>query len=555
MFHSYKVDILDKEFSTGDGKKHPQTARVHMYDSHGRVRDVRDYAYVLKEDIYKDIAAGTDIDLNNCYVKDFSLSEYRSKFDMVSHAHVEVFGFTAIGAFLDAEHEVDFSYCTFKGDILHFINIHFSCNLLNFLHADFDEGDKDFTNARFNCKEVNFQYADFNSGSVNFKDVQFHSENISFVNSIFSTGKKYFTGCDFGKANIAFQFTNFGEGDISFEKVVMLGKKIDFSKVEFGDGRVDFRLSEFGDGDIVFDECAFGEGKLRFRKAKFGSGRMSFELAMLENCDMSFERTEFGNGELTFLKCRCRSITFHYSHLNNYVDLRFDYCGKMDLTSTIVRDILDLSNEKGEVEIEEIDFSGMRILGRLFLDWYDNNVKELIYKQEDTSIKMKAEQFRMLKEEFRNLGQYNDEDKAYLEFKRLELKERKNRAIRANKFNALWMYPVYWGESLVFDQIGHYATNPLRVLVSMAISFVFITLLYVVLIAAGIGDIVSSVGDPDHLPLVTKSIYHSAITFLTIGYGDYYPSGVIRWLSGVEGFVGLFLMSYFTVAFVRKVLR
>jgi hypothetical protein len=117
------------------------------------------------------------------------------------------------------------------------------------------------------------------------------------------------------------------------------------------------------------------------------------------------------------------------------------------------------------------------------------------------------------------------------------------------------MYPVYWGETLVFDQIGHYATNPLRVLVSMAISFVFITLLYVFLIAVGLGDIVSSVGDPDHLPLVTKSIYHSAITFLTIGYGDYYPSGVIRWLSGIEGFVGLFLMSYFTVAFVRKVLR
>jgi hypothetical protein len=89
----------------------------------------------------------------------------------------------------------------------------------------------------------------------------------------------------------------------------------------------------------------------------------------------------------------------------------------------------------------------------------------------------------------------------------------------------------------------------------MVISFVFITMLYVLLILFTSADIVSSVGDPDHLPLITKSIYHSAITFLTIGYGDYYPSGYIRWLSGIEGFVGLFLMSYFTVAFVRKVLR
>ncbi|OQY00769.1 MAG: hypothetical protein B6I20_08280 [Bacteroidetes bacterium 4572_117] len=62
-------------------------------------------------------------------------------------------------------------------------------------------------------------------------------------------------------------------------------------------------------------------------------------------------------------------------------------------------------------------------------------------------------------------------------------------------------------------------------------------------------------GDPRDLSLVEKGFYHSAITFLTIGYGDYYPSGIIRWLSGVEGFIGLFLMSYFTVAFVRKILR
>mgnify|MGYP005838757265 CR=1 FL=1 len=36
---------------------------------------------------------------------------------------------------------------------------------------------------------------------------------------------------------------------------------------------------------------------------------------------------------------------------------------------------------------------------------------------------------------------------------------------------------------------------------------------------------------------------------------DHYPYGSIRWMSGLEGFVGLFLMSYFTVVFVRKILR
>jgi hypothetical protein len=52
-----------------------------------------------------------------------------------------------------------------------------------------------------------------------------------------------------------------------------------------------------------------------------------------------------------------------------------------------------------------------------------------------------------------------------------------------------------------------------------------------------------------------QSFYHSAITFFTIGYGDVYPMGLSRIISGLEGFMGVFMMSYFTVAFVRKVLR
>ena len=555
MFHSYKVSIVNKAFEVGDSREFVKTAHVEMFDSFGKPLDIREYGYLDVKDVYKDLAAGKELNFNNCYIKDFSLSEFRKLNKMAADAYVEVNGLSAISAFLDADHEIDFSYCHIKGDALHFLNTSFSSSSLNFFQARFDKGDKDFSNAFFSCKDVNFQYADFNEGFISFKDCVFQSDNISFVNSNFSTGKVTFMGTVFGNANIAFQFAKFGEGDISFEKVSMTGKRIDFSKVEFGDGRVDFRMSEFGDGDISFDECEMGEGKLRFRKAKFGSGRISFELSMMSKCDLSFERTEFGTGELTFYQAMCRSITFDSSHLNNYVDLRFTHCERIEMTSAIVRDIEALTNEKGGVRIDEINFSGMRNLGKLFLDWYDNDVLNLIYNQKDTNIKQKSEQFRMLKEEFRNLGQYTDEDKAYLEFKRLELKDRKNRAVRKNKFNALWMYPVYWGEYLIFDQIGHYATNPLRVLFSMIISFWVITFMYIGLIMTTDADIVSSLGDPDHLSLITKSVYHSAITFLTIGYGDYYPSGIIRWVSSLEGFVGLFLISYFTVAFARKVLR
>ena len=35
----------------------------------------------------------------------------------------------------------------------------------------------------------------------------------------------------------------------------------------------------------------------------------------------------------------------------------------------------------------------------------------------------------------------------------------------------------------------------------------------------------------------------------------HYPYGAVRWVSSLEGFFGLFLMSYFNVAFERKILR
>ena len=52
-----------------------------------------------------------------------------------------------------------------------------------------------------------------------------------------------------------------------------------------------------------------------------------------------------------------------------------------------------------------------------------------------------------------------------------------------------------------------------------------------------------------------NSLYYSGITFFTIGYGDYFAWGILKPIAVFEGFSGVFLMSYFTVAFVRKILR
>jgi len=179
----------------------------------------------------------------------------------------------------------------------------------------------------------------------------------------------------------------------------------------------------------------------------------------------------------------------------------------------------------------------------------------MIKEQKESSCRQLAEQFRMLKENFRLTGKYGDEDQAYIQFKRYEAKADLHESIKRNPMNAFWQYPAKAFQWLVFDQAGLYATNPIRVLFSMVVSYLFFSFIYVVLQLYTDAGISSSVGDPDNLSTIQKALYHSAITFLTIGYGDYYPTGIIRWMSGIEGFVGLFLMSFFTVAFVRKILR
>ena len=208
-----------------------------------------------------------------------------------------------------------------------------------------------------------------------------------------------------------------------------------------------------------------------------------------------------------------------------------------------------------KIDIDVLDMSGMRLVGKLYVDWDHNNCYQIISNQKETTIRQKAEQFRILKENFSGNGKYDDEDEAYVMFKRFEAKAHMDEAIALNKWARIWEYPAFAFKWLVFDKIGLYATSPGRVLISVVCFWVFFGITYFLIHLSGLGKTMSSVNNPDKLTPFLQSFYHSAITFFTIGYGDVYPMGLSRVISGLEGFMGVFMMSYFTVAFVRKVLR
>jgi hypothetical protein len=59
---------------------------------------------------------------------------------------------------------------------------------------------------------------------------------------------------------------------------------------------------------------------------------------------------------------------------------------------------------------------------------------------------------------------------------------------------------------------------------------------------------------PAHVRVAT-ALYFSAITFTTVGYGDWHPVGWARLFAAAEALSGITIMSAFTVILVRKIIR
>jgi hypothetical protein len=578
-FAAFNVEIKNLRFTTDDGRKYPKTALVTLISADGHSEYVEMLGYIDEKWIFDEIDKEQSLVLDQCYIEKLSLADYRYRKGMDPRQRVKINLFSARSAFFNNKGPIDLSYAEFTGGEVSFEQAYFAKSSLkmhaarvmdggiNFSYAHLpaghfdlsglhvEKGEVSFKNAVFNVGLKDFRDADFGEGLKTFANTEFGDGDVTFINTQFGQGDVTFKIARFGNGKIDFHYAKFREGDISFERTEFGNGKVDFRTAEFHTGRINFNRAVFGEGDVSFEASSLDKGKISFRRTQFGEGVLDFELAEFDNVDANFDRAVFGKGSISFLNARFGSLSLASCHLDHYLDLRLAYCPHIDLRDTVARDIIDLKPYDFQLDTGTINFSSMRLIGRIFIDWKQNGVKKLIYDQTNTGNRQKAEQFRILKENFRVTGQYSDEDKAYVEFKRLESRSLLEESVSKKPISAIWMYPLYWFKLLVLDWAGLYATEPVRVMISMLVCYTFFSIVFILLSLFTSADIVSSLGDPDRMGLVAKSFYHSAITFLTIGYGDYYPSGIIRWVSSFVGFTGLFLMSYFTVAFVRKILR
>ncbi len=476
------------------------------------------------------------------------------------------------------EGQISFINVEFSGGDVSFANTDFNNGRTSFKVARFGKGKTDFNHSRFGKGEVTFERSEFGDGTAQFRSAffgegkidftraKFGTGEVSFINTIFSDGTVTFVDADFGdgdanfklaefgKGKIDFHFSKFGIGDKVFDKIIFGDGLVDFRGVDFGEGKLSFKHVDFGHEDISYEAIKLRKGKITFRRSTFGRGTLNFEMLEMDTADILFEGVNFIGGKTTFFGAKINKLEFQACQLSDHFDLQMSQCNFLNLSDSVIRDIVDFNSQSTKVNIKSLNLIGIKLLGRIYINWVEHSVRDLINNQ-NTTWRNKSEQFRVLKQNFYTTGQYNEEDLAYVEFKRTELKANTEDAITRNERNKFWAYPSQFFQWLIFDRIGLYATNPVRVLFSVLIAYISYSLFYVLISLIFGTHIISSLGDPEGLSLVSRCFYFSAVTFFTIGYGDFYPGGFLKFFAGVEGFTGVFMMSYFTVAFVRKILR
>jgi len=578
-YSNYLIEVKNVKFIADDGRTCPRTAIVSFLDAKGEEIGSELFGAIEINQVYDMIKEAQNLILDNFYISDFSLSSYRRYNNIEKKELVQIKGFSAKNAFFEARVSTDFTYSAFSDGEVSFDGSHFARGKVLFNGSVFGKGHVIFSNTLFRDGNIEFTGTVFGEGDFMFKnvvvkdgikdfqDIKFGNGEVSFANTEFNSGELLFINTHFNNGRFNFKVTRitggkvdfhysvFGECEIMFERTEFGNSRVDFRTVDFGSGRINFNRSVFGDGEVNFEGASCKAGKIQFKKAEMGQGLKNFNLMEMDDTDVSFERTQFGDGDVTFYESKFHSISLKSCHLDHYFDLRLAKTELLDISDTIVRDIVDLEPYDFPVEIKTIDMSGMRLIGKLYIDWRHNKCNDSIVKQESTTLRQKAEQFRILKENFNATGKYEDEDRAYIMFKRYEAKSWLTEQKEKGGITRLASFVPHGFQWLVFDKIGLYATSPGRVLISVLIFWLVFGWLYYLIEVTGFGLTVSSVSNPDNLSTFVQSFYHSGITFFTIGYGDVYPQGMSRVLSVLEGFIGVFMMSYFTVAFVRKVLR
>jgi len=214
-YSNYHVEVRNVKFIADDGRTCARTAMVSFHNDKGEEIDSELFGAVDINQIYSIITEGKDLNLDNFYIHEFSLSSYRRINNLDKKALIPIRGFSAKNAFFEAKGLTDFTYSSFQAGDVSFDGTHFARGKVLFTGSVFGEG------------------------------------NVNLSNTLFRDGNIEFTGCIFG------------EGDFMFKNAIIKDGIKDFQDIQFGNGEVSFANTEFNNGELLFINTHFNNGRLK----------------------------------------------------------------------------------------------------------------------------------------------------------------------------------------------------------------------------------------------------------------------------------------------------
>ncbi|GAI28777.1 unnamed protein product [marine sediment metagenome] len=102
-YYTFKVEIKNVKFTSDEGIVFPKTAIISFIADDQEVVSVEKFGHITTEEIYKKIETGKALNLNHCYVKNFSLSIYRDNRNLDKKKYIKLRGFSARHSFFDSK--------------------------------------------------------------------------------------------------------------------------------------------------------------------------------------------------------------------------------------------------------------------------------------------------------------------------------------------------------------------------------------------------------------------------------------------------------------------
>lgn len=359
-------------------------------------------------------------------------------------------------------------------------------------------------------------------GGVSFKGSIFKTLTLSFRNAKFYLGNGPEDTKNRIKANeITFRNTKMFVRDLMFDEVIVEGeienKILSFEDAVIEAKYISFSKMKLNDVTLFCYQSIMRDASLRFVEPQFENSRLDFEDSVVKDIIML---NIAGLPKTAFNFRMCQKLIIENCNIIDNVIL-----GGMDILS------LRACRNQGKIltnwEKKEKDSEGNKNYPILLAIMHntDDNIT-------------KAEQFILLKENFANLGQYDYEDEAFIQYMNHKCK---NSPIRG-------IYGILKG-------IGQYGISPARVLLTMLWTVVVFSFLYLIC-AFFVPDAFSySVAENGVWGSIVNSLYLSVSNLVSYNSSVEPCSFTTIMLAIIESIIGWFLLGYLSIAVVRKTLR